>query len=400
MNKKIIAIYLFLMILIFNACTKQAAITKREFIPTETVVPPVDITICQEGCDFTSLQEALDAESTKAGMVLSLEDAVHTEAGVVISKDIVIQGKGQSETIIQAAEEADAAIDRVFLVSQGSQVAIRHLSIRYGNPQGDVRSGGAIRKEGDLILENVVIRENQASAGGVILNDGTLSILNSIISDNIAKGGGDYYTECKTGGGMKIMSGTVTIENTTISKNQSKGKGGGIHIACLGELYITNSTISGNLSYEDGGGIFINGMAVLTNTTITENEATNGGGISLEGSGEKDAPRGQLNYQNNIIVNNYARLEKYGAADCLAGRHTEIVMNKHNWVGDGNCAAEYSGELSLEPLAENGGFTSTHLLNRDSPAADLLPADECFSDYDQRGFPRIAPCDLGAVESF
>jgi hypothetical protein len=122
--------------------------------------------------------------------------------------------------------------------------------MRYGNPQGEVRSGGAIRNEGDLVLTNVIVRENQASAGGGILNDGTLSISNSTISDNLAKGGGDYFTECKTGGGMKIMSGTVTIENSTISHNQSRGKGGGIHIACLGELTLTNSTISGNYSFE------------------------------------------------------------------------------------------------------------------------------------------------------
>jgi hypothetical protein len=345
-----------------------------------------------------SLQEALDAESTKAGMVLSLEDAVHTEAGVVISKDIVIQGKGQSETIIQAAEEADAATDRVFLIPQGNRVVIRHLSIRYGKPQGDVRSGGAVRNEGDLILENVSIRENQASAGGGILNDGTLSIRNSNIHDNIAKGGGDYFTECKTGGAIKIMSGPVTIENSSIYGNSAKGKGGGIHIACLGELYLTNSTISGNFSYADGGGIYINGMALITSSTIVENEGTNGGGICLEGSGEKDAVRGQLNFQNSIIANNRTRLNEYGTEDCLMGRNAEIVLNENNWVADGSCAAEFSGELFLEPLADNGGFSLTHLLEQGSPAADLLSADDCIILFDQRGVSRTAPCDLGSVE--
>lgn len=385
---------------ILCTCGIRSADVDGNFSPAATVIPVADITVCAEGCDFTSLKAALDAESTTAGMVISLEDAVHTEAGINVNKNVIIQGKGQSETIIQAAKSVDAATERIFLIPPGSRVAIRHLSMRYGNPQGDVRSGGAIRNEGDLVLMNVIIHENQASAGGGILNDGTLSVSNSTIRDNIAKGGGDYFTECKTGGGIKIMSGTVTIENSTISHNQSKGKGGGIHIACVGELYLTNSTISGNYSHEDGGGIFINGMAVITNSTITENEATNGGGISFEGSGEKDAVRGKLNYQNSIIVNNHARLEKYGAADCLAGQHSEIGVNDHNWVGDGNCAASYSGDLLLGELAGNGGFTFTHLLGEDSPAADLLTAKDCVSAYDQRGFPRLAPCDLGAVETF
>lgn len=396
-HKNLVTGYI-LSFVILCACGTRCADVGGNFSPTATMIPAADITVCAQGCDFTSLKAALKAESTTAGLVIGLEDAVHTEAGIIVNKNVTIQGKGQSETIIQAAESADAAIERIFLIPAGSRVGIRHLSMCYGNPQGEVRSGGAIRNEGDLVLTNVIVRENQASAGGGILNDGTLSISNSTISDNLAKGGGDYFTECKTGGGMKIMSGTVTIENSTISHNQSRGKGGGIHIACLGELTLTNSTISGNYSFEDGGGIFINGMAIITHVTITENEATNGGGISFEGSGEKDAVRGQLNYQNSIIVNNHSRLGKYGAADCLAGRYSEIGMNDHNWVGDGNCAASYSGSLLLIELADNGGSTFTHLLGEDSPAADLLMAEDCLSAYDQRGIGRTAPCDLGAVE--
>lgn len=396
-HKNLVVGYI-LSLVVLCACGTCSAGVDGNFSPTATTIPVADITVCAEDCDFTSLKAALEAVSTTAGLVISLEDAVHTEAGIAVNKNVTIQGKGQFETIIQAAESVDAAIERIFLIPAGNQVAIRHLTMRHGNPQGDVRSGGAIRNEGDLTLENVNIHENQASAGGGILNDGTLYIVNSSIHDNIAKGGGDYFTECKTGGAIKIMSGPVTIENSSIYANSAKGKGGGIHVACLGELYLTNSTISGNYSYADGGGIFINGMAVIINSTIVENKAINGGGISAEGSGEKDAVRGQLSFKNSIIANNYTRLEEYGTEDCLMGRNTEIALNENNWVSDGSCDAEFSGELFLELLSDNGGFTLTHLLAQGSPAADLLPKDDCVVLFDQRGVSRVAPCDLGAVE--
>ncbi len=383
---------------VLAACSKGSLSSGMAFEPTQTVIPKFDISVCAEGCMFSSIQDAIDADMTAAGMIISVEDPIHTEVGITVSKDVIIQGKGQIITILQAAKSADEADDRIFLISEGSTVVIRHLTMRFGNPIGDIRSGGAVRNEGDLTLENVDIRENQASAGGGILNDGTLYIRNSSIHDNIAKGGGDYFTECKTGGAIKIMSGPVTIENSSIYGNSAKGKGGGIHIACLGELYLTNSTISGNTSNADGGGIYINGMALITSSTIVENEATNGGGITAEGSGEKDAVRGQLNFQNNIIANNRTRLGEYGTADCLMGRNSEIALNANNWVADGSCAAEFSGDLLFEPLADNGGFTLTHLLEQGSPAADLLSVDDCIILFDQRGVSRMAPCDLGAVE--
>ncbi|HAF62617.1 MAG TPA: hypothetical protein DCK95_09875 [Anaerolineaceae bacterium] len=384
----------------FCACTPLAGgRLLQDLTPTATVIPAADIAVCASGCDFTSIQDAIDAPATAAGAVIAVLDTIHTEAGILVSKDVTIQGLGQTATILQAAESATQAHDRIFFIPAGVQVVIRHMTLRYGNPQADIRSGGAIRNEGTLLLENIILRENEASAGGAILNDGTLHISNSTITENIAKGGGDIFTECKTGGGIKIMGGAVTIENSTISGNQSKGKGGGIHIACVGELYATNTTISGNTSLEDGGGVYINGLAYLTHVTITENTSTNGGGIAIQGSGEKGVIRGQLNYQNTIVANNHIRLEDYGTVECLAGRNAEIVLNQNNWVADGNCEASYSGDPLLLALSDNGGYSLTHLLSEDSPAQNVLAKEDCLLECDQRGYPRTSPCGLGATES-
>ena len=365
---------------------------------TPTSLPTPGIMVCTNGCDFSSIQEAINAETTKADDIIGLKDPILTEAGIQITKNIVIQGTGMNNTIVQAHSNIDEAIDRVFFITSGITVTIRGMTIRHGNPDSEPESGGGIRNEGTLTLDSVIISDNKGSAGGGILNDGTLTLINSTVRGNTAKGGGDPLLECDTGGGIKIMRGSVTLINSTVSSNKAIGKGGGIHVACNGVLVLNNSTISGNYTNNSGGGIFLNGVGEFTHSTISENNANSGGGITFSGSGEKGLIRGQLNYSNTIIAKNIARLEKYGVADCLLGDFSTIAANSHNWVGDGNCNSTFSGDPLLGSLADNGGQTQTHALLPGSLAINALQNETCMFNTDQRGEPRIAPCDLGAYE--
>ncbi len=363
---------------------------------TPTLIP--SITVCAAGCNFTTIQAAIDAETTHAGDVIGLNDEILTEAGIYIIKDIVIQGQGAEDTIVQAHSNPEEAIDRVFFITSGVTVTIRALTIRYGNPESEPESGGGIRNEGTLTLDGIVVSHNSGSAGGGILNDGTLTLINSTVTENTARGGGDAFLECDTGGGIKVMKGRVSLISSTISNNKSRGKGGGIHVACNGILVLTNSTISGNYTNNFGGGVFINGVGEFTHSTISDNNANSGGGISLSGSGEKGLIRGQLSYTNTIVANNISRLDKYGVVDCLLGDFGAIAESSNNWVGDGKCSSTFSGDPNLGPLADNGGDTQTQALLPGSLATDALQVEYCILNTDQRGKPRVAPCDLGAYE--
>jgi hypothetical protein len=53
--------------------------------PTSTPIPNPDVTVCASGCDFTLIQDAINAESTGTGTIIGVEDPVHTEAGIVVS---------------------------------------------------------------------------------------------------------------------------------------------------------------------------------------------------------------------------------------------------------------------------------------------------------------------------
>lgn len=354
------------------------------------------ITVCAVGCDFATIQDAVDAASP--GDVISVTDAVHTEAGIAVDQDVTIQGQGVEATVVQAHATAGAATDRVFFVLPGTTATIRDMTIRHGNPISEPESGGGIHNQGTLTVERCLVTQNSASAGGGLLNDGTLTVIDSTVSGNTARGGGIRYVECSTGGGVKAMSGTATFVGSTISGNVSEGKGGGVHISCPATLVLVNTTVSGNTTNNDGGGVYVNGQARFTHATLTGNSAVNGGGVYLEGSRERGVIRGRLSYTHTLIAGNVATRERYGTADCFVGDDATIAASTGNLVGDGNCNPAHTGDPLLAPLSAD--LPPVHALLSGSPAVDAIPADACIVEADQRGLPRPqgVGCDIGAFE--
>ncbi|HNT75005.1 MAG TPA: hypothetical protein PKH77_08310 [Anaerolineae bacterium] len=334
--------YLLVLILLLTACSALSPVA-----PPPTPTP--DVTVCASGCDFTTLQAAIDAESTASGDVIAVQEAVHTEAAIVIHKSVTIQGNGADATIVQADPQPETATERVFSIPDGVTVTLRALTIRHGNPHTTPESGGGVRNEGTLTVENCLITANSGSAGGGIHNGGTLTAINTTISHNLARGGADAQYECNTGGGIKDMEGLVTLRNSTVSDNRAEGKGGGIHVACKGILVLENTVIRANSTLDDGGGVYIDGVGYFTRATLSANVAKTGGGVYLSGSGERNLIRGQLNYTATLIAANTAQMEKYGVADCMFGDHASLGANVNNWVGDGTCSPAHTGAPTAVP---------------------------------------------------
>jgi hypothetical protein len=358
-----------------------------------------EVTVCADGCDFITVQDAMDDPSVSAGAIINITDAVHTESGILVDKDVTIQGQGADSTIVQAHADLYEATERVFYIADGAVVTIKGMTIRHGNPSSEPQSGGGIRNEGELLIEESIIRDNRGSAGGGIFNDGKLTLINCTVSNNTATGG-DTYLECNTGGGIKNMAGVAELINSTVSGNTALGKGGGLHIACQGTLVLVNSTISGNNTNNNGGGVYINGVGEFTNSTIVNNIARNGGGVCVHGTGEEGVIRGLLNYTNTIIADNTISFVEYGVVDCFLGEDASIGTNINNLVEDGSCDSALFGDPRLEALDDNGGSTQTHALSPGSPAIDAILPDQCVVDTDQRGMSRPygQGCDIGAFE--
>jgi hypothetical protein len=184
-----------------------------------------------------------------------------------------------------------------FLFNEGTLTVTDSIISGNKTTSGRISYGGGIENRGRLTVKSTIISNNSASSegigeGGGIFNTGTLTVTNSTLSGNTAVGGdsGGY------GGGIfNYDQGTLTVINSIISGNtvgssSSYGQGGGIQNN--GRLTVTNSTLSNNSASDKGGGIFNyqSGTLMVTSSTISNNSANGkqdkpgGGGILSEGT--------------------------------------------------------------------------------------------------------------------
>ena len=208
--------------------------------------------------------------------------------------------------------------------------------------------------------------------GGGIYNAGALTVLSSTLSSNAAGfwGGGIYN------------AGTLVVQASTFSGNSAAlwGAGGGIYND--NALTVFNSTFSGNSGGFNGagGGIYNDGTLAVQHGTFSGNTAGGGGGL-FNTAGRSLALR-------NTLIANSPR-----GGDCY--NEGVLVVNAHNLVRDGGCAAAFSGDPLLGALT---GSPATFPLQPASPAIDAGDVGSCLPT-DQRGEPRDdLGCDIGAYE--
>lgn len=326
-------------------------------------------TVCASGCDYPSIQEAVN--NAVAGDNIAILESVHTEANILINKNLNIC-PGGSGYILQASVNGTASNRRIFQVSSGVTVVVNDFILqngRFNNGQG-----GAILNDGDLSLINCTIRNNSANLGGAITVASTtanLALINCTLSGNAAsdQGGTD-------GSGGAIWSGgTCILTNCTVSGNSTStngsGDGGGITAANGSTLYLVYSTIAFNSISSGGLGAGVS--------------ARNGSTLVME---------------NTIISNNS------GASNLNVATAFPILPNTTNIVTSctGTCPTFITDDPVLEPLSDNGGCTLTHDLGAASSAINagtpiVLPLPIGTISDDQRGAARSAmEPDIGAVE--
>jgi hypothetical protein len=237
-----------------------------------------------------------------------------TGSSLRITDSLTIQGTDANLLTI-----ADHSASRVFDIKTGVTSAINGLTIT--NSYSHKGGGGAISNAGILSLSNSNIIGNTADNGGGIYNTGTLTLNNSNISGNDANysGGGIYNSGILTlndsiiSGNKATAAGgiynnrIVTVSNSKISGNEAvnydynnyyPSSGGGIYNATFGNITVRSSTITGN-DAENGGGIYNSGILTLSHSTINGSNQDHisylGGGIYNDGT---------LTVRNSTISNN------------------------------------------------------------------------------------------------
>ncbi|MBR5415503.1 MAG: hypothetical protein IK105_06160 [Thermoguttaceae bacterium] len=159
-------------------------------------------------------------------------------------------------------------------------------------------AGGTVALSGKQLEVGKAITIDASSIGGITIDaDGRSRVFyvgggneaNPVELIGLTITGGNTVSSYGEGGGI-CNTGTLTITNSTISGNTASGgggnygDGGGIYNES-GTLTITNSTISGNTASDDGGGIYNeSGTLTITNSTVSGNTADWGGGICNDGT--------------------------------------------------------------------------------------------------------------------
>ena len=353
------------------------------------------LTVCTSGCDYTTIVAAVAAATP--GDTVSIQDAVHYESGIIVDRNLTIQGRGASDTAVDGSVGGT-----IFTVNDRVTATIQDLTIQNG-------SAGGISNGGTLTVSNSAISGNYSSEFEGIYSSGVLTITNSTVAGNYGYGTTIFSSGSLTisnstvadnrvdGGAAAVTSiGTATVVNSTIARNSYYEIYGGTGIGNGGTLIVTNSTISDNgAGLVAGGGISNGGTLTVSNTTISGNYGDfGGGGIFNEGL---------ATVKNSIVANSSG--EGDGPWDC-AGTITSLGTNLDT---DGSCSGftqVTSAQLNLGALALNSprSGTETEALLPGSVAIDAVT--DCTDvagkavTVDQRRVhrPQGRACDIGSFE--
>lgn len=347
-------------------------------------------------------QAVLDANGAAGADVIQFQagltgSIVLSSGQLLVSDSVDIQGPGAADLAVTGLGDS-----RLFYLYSGQaviDVTISGLTLAGGN----ANVGGAIADLGEnLVLDSVVVTGNVASVdvegggdGGGLWAEGgdgnsmSLTIRDSTISGNIAG---------RNGGGIEIdnAGGPVLIENSTISGNDAVN-GGGISLFSLGDMTILNSTISGNTAGIDGGGLLVGGFygyLSILHTTVADNSAgVTGGGLFVS--------PGPVQGRNSIFGDNSPNDLANDAGGAMFEVAYSLVENSGSSTVISNGGNIFGQDPQLGPLADNGGPTRTHLPAPTSPVINA--GDPAFTpppSTDQRGFARVlnGRIDMGSVE--
>ncbi|MFK7958042.1 MAG: beta strand repeat-containing protein [Lysobacterales bacterium] len=246
-------------------------------------------------------------------------------------------------------------------------------------------NGGAVRNDSatvNIATSQVSYHEAAGYGGAIWTQGGSVTLTEVDIRSNVAGNGAGYGS----GGAVAHLRGGLTVNRSELSGNVADGAGGILTSGGSASATLINSTLSGNTGGVAGGMRVSGAFATLTHVTVANNSANFGAGLYQEG--------GVVTLNNSLLVENQGE-------DCgfFNDGYTVNLRGYQSTIdSDGTCGVTQTGNVGLEPLANRGGRTRSHLIAQNGLADGTADMSLCDA-VDQRGRPRIASsCDVGAVQ--
>jgi hypothetical protein len=285
-----------------------------------------------------------------------------------------------------------------------------------GGKGGAALGAGASAGASPMTITDSLIAGNEArtTSGGQGGNGGPIGGI----------GGEGGQGEASDGGGL-FGNGVVKLTNVTLTANLAEGGKAGNGGNARNEISATNGGEGGAAFGGSGGAVALfNGAEGRFASTTFASNSTTAASAGAGGAGESGGNAGAAGIAfparggNVVMVNATLAVRDtilsagkgaVGAVNCGFGGGGTLESLGHNLEDGEECiAAPAAGDLSNTPaglgsLQDNGGPTETMALLAGSAAIDAgetacTNADGALLKTDQRGLPRLSPCDIGAFE--
>jgi len=335
------------------------------------------ITVCAVGCNYTDLQQAVDA--AKSG------DTIRIRAGVlplewrgygiilIEQKSLTIKGDGANRTVIQVGPGGgttrrtnalylicsvplDVTIEDLTLTSlgistgvsnEGCNVSIKNSVIAQQSDTGIYNNGLMSLVSSSVSKNHTTGRFGNGTGGGILNgNNGQLIVRSSTILANA--------TGKDCGGGIANYGGTVQLLDSTVANNVSRGGCGGGIYNDSGILTARNSHIDFNFLeyaasratypalFNRGAGIYIaSGSVSLHDSSVNQNTLTDSCGafpcLPGFGGGIYTAAGGVLTLRGTLVIGNQDFVVGNGAGlylDSGTRLHSKDALVIDNFAND------------------------------------------------------------------
>ncbi|MEZ4887871.1 MAG: hypothetical protein R3E32_24300 [Chitinophagales bacterium] len=301
-------------------------------------------TVCALGCDFTTIQAAIDAAA--ANDIIDIQDANHTEGHITVSQSVTIQGQGKNVTTVSSSYNTASSghgnpASAWIITAPGTTVHIKDMTL----DATGIDTYTALRFQDGGSVDNVAFNEIKHSSSpylgiAIQVQDGHVDITNCTFT-NIGRIGVHFRAGVID---PATISGTFT-NNTYTGKGDGDWLDYALDISGDVTVTITGNTITGNTGEASSDGSTSAGILITTyfpagenlpnDITITSNTITgNTVGVSIGFDPAADVSVATIN--NNDLSNN-------PSGGIVNVSPSATVDGSMNWWGD---ASGPSGEGS------------------------------------------------------